>query len=91
MFKQFQIPHPIYEGKVKRHTRFTLPQCSNRHDMIYHSNLSPGHCHDDQAADDSPGVLLGAASLHLEQRGVLVLVALAALVAGEHGLGVQTS
>ena len=29
--------------------------------------------------------------LDLEQGGVLVLVALAALVAGEHGLSVQTS
>ena len=43
MSKQFQIPHPIYEGKVKRHTQFTLPQCSNGHDMINQSNLSPGY------------------------------------------------
>ena len=39
----------------------------------------------------TPGVLLAGAPLDLEQRGVLVLVPLAALVAGEHRLGVQTS
>ena len=38
-----------------------------------------------------PGVLLAGAPLDLEQRGVLVLVPLAALVAGEHRLRVQTS
>ena len=39
----------------------------------------------------TPGVLLAGAPLDLEQRGVLVLVPLAALVAGEHRLRVQTS
>jgi hypothetical protein len=38
-----------------------------------------------------PGLLLVLAALQLEEGGVLVLVALAALVARENGLGVQST
>ncbi len=41
--------------------------------------------------DGLPGLLLVLAALQLEEGGVLVLVALAALVAREHGLGVQST
>ena len=37
-----------------------------------------------------PGSILVGAALHLEERGVLALVPLSALVAGEHGFRVHT-
>ena len=55
-----------------------------------HTNLSLGSSRT-KLHYTTPGVLLAGAPLDLEQRGVLVLVPLAALVAGEHRLRVQTS
>ena len=56
-----------------------------------HTNLSLGSRDSNDSNKTIPGVLLAGAPLDLEQRGVLVLVPLAALVAGEHRLRVQTS
>ena len=69
-----------------------MAQCSAGVDMWSHQSITGQH--DGNVTKlhyTTPGVLLAGAPLDLEQRGVLVLVPLAALVAGEHRLRVQTS
>ena len=66
-----------------------MAQCSAGADMWSHQSIT-GQQYDSNDRI-TPGVLLAGAALDLEQRGVLVLVPLAALVAGEHRLRVQTS
>ena len=73
-----------------------MAQCSAGADMGSHQSIT-GQQYDSNDSSmtkldyTTPGVLLAGAPLDLEQRGVLVLVPLAALVAGEHRLRVQTS
>ena len=66
-----------------------MAQCSAGADMWSHQSITGQQI--TKLHYTTPGVLLAGAPLDLEQRGVLVLVPLAALVAGEHRLRVQTS
>ena len=68
-----------------------MAQCSAGADMWSHQSITGQHYIMTKLDYTTPGVLLAGAPLDLEQRGVLVLVPLAALVAGEHRLRVQTS